>query len=264
MTPALVATYAEAFARAVDLKSVWTLTHSHSVGLRAAAAAVEAGPAAEAVERLRVAGWLHDLGWVAVPNLIWDKPGPLNPAEWEQVRLHAYYTERLLARSPVLAPIAELAGAIHERSDGSGYPKSLRAAQLVQEARRLAASDVYCALREARPHRPAFSEQEAAAVLTLEAEAGRLDLAAVRAVLASTGNTRASRGGAWPGGMSDREVEVLRLVARGETNKAVAKALCISHRTVQHHVSHIYTKIGVASRAGAALYAAENGLATVE
>ncbi|HEV3402602.1 MAG TPA: helix-turn-helix transcriptional regulator [Acidimicrobiales bacterium] len=66
--------------------------------------------------------------------------------------------------------------------------------------------------------------------------------------------------GAWPAGLSDREVEVLRLVARGDTSKDVARALGISAKTVQHHVAHIYTKVGVTSRAGAALFAAEHGL----
>ena len=260
VTPAVLDRYAEAFARAVDLKSVWTATHSHTVGVVAAAAGEAAGLERAAVDELRIAGWLHDLGRVAVPNLIWDKPGPLNAAEWEQVRLHAYHTERLLARSPLLAPVAALAGAIHERCDGSGYPKSLGAAKLDERARLLAASDVYCALREDRPHRPAFSVDAAAGLLTDEAGRGVFDLAAVRAVLEATGGAPSPRAGTWPAGLSDREVEVLRLVARGGTNKDVARALGISHRTIQHHVAHIYTKIGVTSRAGAALYAAEHGL----
>jgi len=260
VTPAVLAGYAEAFARAVDLKSVWTPTHSHSVGVLAAAAGEAGGLDRPAVDELRIAGWLHDLGRVAVPNLIWDKPGPLNAAEWEHVRLHAYQTERLLARSPLLTSVAGLAGAIHERCDGSGYPKSLRSPHLDERARLLAACDVYCALREDRPHRPAFGAEESATILTDEAARGALDGTAVRHVLDATGMTPARRGLEWPSGLSDREVEVLRLVARGGTNKDVARALTISHRTVQHHVAHIYTKIGVTSRAGAALFAAEHGL----
>lgn len=153
VTPALVQRYAEAFARAVDLKSVWTATHSYDVGVLAAASARVAGLDHSRVRELLTAGWLHDLGRVAVPNLIWDKPGPLNEAEREQVRLHAYHTERLLARSPILAPTAALAGAVHERCDGSGYPKSLTSAQLDEPARLLAACDVF--LRPAgRPPAP--------------------------------------------------------------------------------------------------------------
>ncbi|MFN2502819.1 MAG: HD domain-containing phosphohydrolase [Acidimicrobiales bacterium] len=231
------------------------------MGVLAAAAGAASGLDHEAVDQLRIAGWLHDLGRVAVPNMIWDKPGPLNAAEWEQVRLHAYHTERLLARSPLLAPVSRLAGAIHERCDGSGYPKSLRATHLDEQARLLAACDVYCALREDRSHRPAFGAQEAATVLSKETGRGALDVAAVRHVLDAAGMAPASHAPEWPAGLSDREVEVLRRVARGGTNKDVARVLHISHRTVQHHVAHIYTKIGVTSRAGAALFAAEQGLA---
>jgi HD-GYP domain-containing protein (c-di-GMP phosphodiesterase class II) len=260
VTPAVVARYAEAFARAVDLKSVWTATHSHTVGVLAAMAGQAAGLDSGSVDDLRIAGWLHDLGRIAVPNSVWDKRGPLNAAEWEQVRLHGYHTERLLARSPLLAPLAEVAGAVHERADGSGYPKALRSTQIESAARVLGACDVYAALCEDRPHRPAVSAEVAARTLMAEADAGRLDLAAVRCVLEAAGHARTARAGRWPAGLSDREVEVLRLVSRGGTNKDVARLLGISHRTVQHHVAHIYTKIGVTSRAGAALYAAENGL----
>ncbi len=259
VTAAVVATYAEAFARAVDLKSVWTAAHSHTVGVVAAAAGQAAGLERASVEQLRIAGWLHDLGRVAISNLVWDKPGPLNAAEWEQVRMHAYYTERLLARSPLLAPLAALAGGDHERCDGSGYPKSLRAPQLDECARILAASDVYTALREDRPHRPALQPDATVAVLTEEVGRGALDRGAVRCVLDGAGIGTPVRGD-WPAGLTDREVEVLRLVARGGTNKDVARALRISHRTVQHHVDHIYDKIGVTSRAGAALFAAQQGL----
>lgn len=261
VTPALVQRYAEAFARAVDLKSVWTATHSYDVGVLAAASAQVAGLDQSTVRELRTAGWLHDLGRVAVPNLIWDKPGPLNEAEREQVRLHAYQTERLLARSPVLASTAALAGAVHERCDGSGYPKSLKSAQLDEQSRLLAACDVFCALREDRPHRPAYTLNVATSMLTDEARRGALDLAAVRDVLEAADAAPPRLPRAQPSGLSDREVEVLRLVAHGGTNKDVARALGISARTVQHHVAHIYTKIGVSSRAGAALFAAEHGLA---
>jgi HD-GYP domain-containing protein (c-di-GMP phosphodiesterase class II) len=260
VTPALVERYAEAFARAVDLKSVWTATHSYDVGLLAAASAEVAGLDRSNVRQLRIAGWLHDLGRVAVPNLIWDKPGPLNEAEREQVRLHAYQTERLLVRSPLLAPTAALAGAVHERCDGSGYPKSLKSAQLDEPSRLLAACDVFCALREDRPHRPAYGVDMATSIITDEARRGGLDVTAARHVLEAAHAAPPRLPTPWPSGLSDREVQVLRIVARGGTNKDVARSLGISAKTVQHHVAHIYTKIGVTSRAGAALFAAEQGL----
>jgi DNA-binding NarL/FixJ family response regulator len=142
---------------------------------------------------------------------------------------------------------------------GLRLPKSLRSTQLDERAHLLAACDVYTALREDRPHRPALDDGAAAAVLTDEAERGALNRAAVRHVLDASGLPTRMRT-SWPAGLTEREVEVLRLVAQGGTNKDVAQVLSISHRTVQHHVSHIYDKIGVTSRAGAALYAAQHGL----
>ena len=259
VTPAVVDNYAEAFARAVDLKSVWTAAHSHTVGVVAAAVAGGAGHDRSTVAQLRRAGWLHDLGRVAIPNLVWDKPGPLNAAEWEQARLHAYLTERLLARSPVLEPLVALAAGDHERCDGSGYPKALRGGGVDEGGRLLAACDVHVALREDRPHRPALTDAAAAAVLVGEAKSGRLDRASVEAILDLAGTpTRVDAD--QPAGLTDREIDVLRLVARGDTNKGIARQLRISPRTVQRHVAHIYDKIGVTSRAGAALFAAEHDL----
>ncbi len=136
----------------------------------------------------------------------------------------------------------------------------MKSAQLDEPARLLAACDVFCALREDRPHRPAYKPDAAASMLTDEARHGALDLTAARHVLEAADAAPPRLLGAWPSGLSDREVEVLRLVARGGTNKDVARALRISARTVQHHVAHIYTKIGVTSRAGVALFTAEHGL----
>lgn len=259
VTPAVIDRYAEAFARAVDLKSVWTPAHSHTVGVLAGEAAAGAGHDAATVTAVRRAGWLHDLGRVAIPNLVWDKPGPFNAAEWEQARLHAHLTERLLARSPVTVRLAAIAAGVHERCDGSGYPKSTRGGEIEGLARLLAVCDVYAALREDRPHRPAMDADSAATVLAADAKAGRLDPSSVEVVLDLAGTpTRvdAER----PAGLTEREVDVLRLLAGGATNKAIAGRLEISPRTVQHHVAHIYDKVGVTSRAGAALFAAEQHL----
>jgi DNA-binding NarL/FixJ family response regulator len=94
-----------------------------------------------------------------------------------------------------------------------------------------------------------------------EARDGRLDPDAVAALMAATGLGSPSpvRGTA-PAGLSDREVEVLRLVARGLSNREIAQALVVSPRTAEHHVQHIYSKIGVSSRAAAALFAMEHDL----
>lgn len=251
---------AGAFADFVDLGSVYTLGHSQQVARLAEQAGADLGlPEAERT-RLRRAGLLHDLGSVSVPSACWEKPGPLTAVEWERVRLHPYYTERILARSPALAPLAELAGAHHERLDASGYFRGAPAAYLCTPARVLAAADHYQALIEARAHRPAHAPADAARMLAREASDGRLDKQAVQAVLAAAGHRGARVRGARPGGLTAREIEVLRWLAQGLTNKEIAQRMAISARTVQTHALHIYGKIGVSSRTGAALFAIEHDL----
>jgi HD-GYP domain-containing protein (c-di-GMP phosphodiesterase class II) len=249
-----------AFADYVDLKSVYTLGHSSGVAALAEAAGKVSGLGADECTALRRAALLHDLGRAGVPTSIWERKGKLTFAEWEQIRLHAYFTDRILRRSPLLSELAPLASAGHERVDGSGYPRNVPASMLARAARLLAAADVYHALIETRPHRPAFTADAAAAELRNEACAGKLDREAVVAVLEAAGHGRSRIAAAHPAGLTEREVEVLRLVARGKATKQIAQALTISARTAQKHVIHIYEKIGVSSRAAAALFAVENGL----
>ncbi|MEY2517666.1 MAG: hypothetical protein QOJ89_5024 [bacterium] len=237
-----------------DLKSPWTLGHSSAVAELAAAAG-----APDDRELLTLAGLLHDIGRVAVPNGIWDKPGALGTAQRERVRLHSYYTERILARVPVFAWLAGVAGAHHERLDGSGYHRCLGADWLTEPMRVLACADVYVALISARPHRPAMTATDAAAELRAEVKAGRLCAAASEAVLGAAGHERAVRSSR-PCDLTEREVEVLCLLARGLTNKQIAAELFLSHRTVGHHLAHVYDKIDRRTRAGAAMFAAEHAL----
>ena len=250
-----VETVAEAFADMVDLKTPFTLGHSSGVADLANAAAERLGMSGN----IRVAALLHDLGRTAVSNGIWEKPGPLSAAEWEQVRLHPYQTERILVRSAALEPLARIAGMHHERQDGSGYHHGAAAAEVPPEARLLAVADAYQAMTQDRPHRPARGPEEAAAMVSQEAATGRFDPECARAVLEAAGSATRVRS-AWPAGLSDREVEVLRLVTRGLANRAIAAELVISPRTAEHHVQHIYGKIGVSTRAGAAMFAMEHGL----
>jgi HD-GYP domain-containing protein (c-di-GMP phosphodiesterase class II) len=207
---------------------------------------------------LRRAALVHDIGRVATGARIWQKPGALNPDEWEQVRLHAYHTERVLSHSPFLSLLCPVAGAHHERLDGSGYHRGSSGADLTPAARVLAAADAYHAMIEPRAHRAAMSPEEAAAELVCEARAGRLDGGAVTAVVEAAG-LRAPRLER-PAGLTEREAEVIAMLARDLQTKQVAQALGISTKTADHHVQNAYRKMGVSSRAAATLFAMQNGL----
>ncbi len=250
-----------AMAGFADLPSRWTRGHSHSVAALAQAAGERLGLEEALCMRLRQAGYLHDLGSVGLPSAIWEKPGPLTEAERERVRLHPYFTERMLARPLALAEIGELAAMHHERLDGSGYHRRLPASTIPLPAQVLAAADVYVALLADRPHRPAFLPAAAADLLATEVRAGRLDAKAVSAVLEVSGQAMAAKPAlALPQGLSQREAEVLAWVAVGMTNKEVARRLGISDRTVGHHLQHVYDKLGVSTRSAAALFAQQHGL----
>jgi HD-GYP domain-containing protein (c-di-GMP phosphodiesterase class II) len=251
----------EAVADFADLKSPWFTGHSRGIARLAAGAAQAAGLPHDAVTELRRAALLHDLGRSGVPNTIWDKPGALSDAERERVRLHPYYTERMLARPAELAALAAIAACHHERLDGSGYHRSLPGATLSPAARILAAADVYHALIEARPHREALQPEDAAAELRREVRAGRLDADAAEDVLTAAGHARAgARERARPAGLTARELEVLLLVARGASSRDVARQLIIAEKTARNHVERIYSKLGVSTRAEASLFAMRHGL----
>jgi HD-GYP domain-containing protein (c-di-GMP phosphodiesterase class II) len=251
---------AQAFADFIDLKSPYTTGHSRGVADLAEAAARSTHPSESEVTAIRQASLLHDLGRVAVPNGIWDAPRPLTTPEWERVRLHPYYTDRILDQSLLLAPLATLASSHHERIDGSGYHRGSVAAHLPQPARLLAAADAYQAMTQERPHRPALAANAAARELRAEVDAGRLDRTTVECVLEAAGHVRLKSHAELPAGLSEREVEVLREICLGHSNRQMGERLHIAEKTVGHHVQHIYNKIGRSTRAGAALFAMENGL----
>jgi HD-GYP domain-containing protein (c-di-GMP phosphodiesterase class II) len=251
---------ARAFGEFVDLKLGFLTGHSSRVAGLAASAAEALGCSRVDVSAVRAAGCFHDLGRVAVPNGVWDKPGALSGGEWERVRLHPYYTERVLERSPALAPLALLAGSHHERLDGSGYHRGATASQLSVGARVLATADAYDAMTHDRPHRRAMRPADARTELGEMVGAGTLEKRTVDAVLEAAGAAPLRMRQGHPAGLTDREVEVLRLLAQGRTNKQIAEALVITEKTAGHHVEHIYAKTGVATRVGAALFAMRHDL----
>jgi DNA-binding CsgD family transcriptional regulator len=249
----------EAMADLVDLKSPFVAGHSRGVANLAAEAGRLSGFSDDKVAVLRRAGLVHDLGRLGVSNAVWDKRRSLTAAESERVRLHPYLGDRMLARVPALAQSREIASRHHERLDGSGYPGGLTGSALSPADRLLAAADVYHALTEPRPYRPAFDADRAAEHLRAEVKANRLDGEAMTAVLRAAGHRAAARRDG-PSGLTSREVEVLGLLARGASNKEIAVRLTVSPKTVSNHVEHIYTKIDVSSRAAATLYATQQGL----
>ena len=254
-----VITAVEAIADYVDLKSPYTLGHSRAVADLAAEAAQLLGLPDDQVDAIRGAGLLHDLGRLGISNATWDKEGELTAAERERVRMQPYLTERMVSASPALAALAPLASAHQERLDGSGYPRGLKGDALSPAAGTLAAADVYQALREPRPHREALPAKEAADELRAEVRAGRLDGDAVDAVLRAAGH-KTTRRPEQPAGLTPREIEVLGLLARGLQSKEIAERLVITPKTVGHHISHIYLKIGASNRVAASVYATEHGL----
>jgi HD-GYP domain-containing protein (c-di-GMP phosphodiesterase class II) len=257
---ARLADVAAAFGDIGDLKSPFM--HGHSSGVarlaRDAGEALALGPVT--VDRLHVAGLLHDLGRVATSDAVWESTGPPTTAGWERIRLHAYHSERILARSTVLGPMAEVVGMHHERLDGSGYHRGAGATAIPMSARVLGAADAYQAMTQDRAFRPAIPAEVAAERLRADAQAGRLDADAAAAVLEAAGHGRTRMRTAAPAGLSEREIEVLRAMAQGLGNREIARQFSISPRTAEHHVQHIYAKIGVSSRAAAALFAMEHDL----
>ncbi len=249
----------EAVANYVDMKSPYFLGHSRAVADLAAEAATGLGMSAGEVRNIRRAGLVHDVGRLGISNAIWDKRGPLGAGEWERVWLHPYLTGRILRASRLLAPLGAIAAQHCERLDGSGYPRGDSGPAISHAARLLGAADAYQAMREPRPHRPARSPEDAAAALRAEVRAGRLDADAADAVLGAIGH-RVPRRREGPAGLTAREVEVLRLLAQGLSNKEIAARLVISPKTAGNHVEHIYAKIDASSRATASLFAMQHGL----
>lgn len=248
-----------AIGRFVDLKSPYMLGHSAAVADLAVGAGEVLGLPGADLRDLRRAGSVLGFGRLGVSNSIWDKAGPLAASQWERVRLHPYLTQRMLEQSPALAHVGRLAAQVRERLDGSGYPRGLSGAAIARPARILGVADAYQAMREPRPYRPALDRDEAARELRAEVLAGRLDGEAVEAVLGVAGH-RVARRRDGPDGLTHREVEVLRLISRGQSNKQVAATLGISAKTAGTHVEHIYAKIGRSNRAEASMYAVQHGL----
>ena len=243
----------------IDLKSPYSLGHARAVADLVEDAATKLGMPDDEVRSLRRAGLVHSFGKLGVSNAILDKPSPLGAGERERLRMVPYLTERMLRQSAALAPLGAIAVQHGERLDGSGYPKGLSGTAISRPARVLAAADAYQSMREPRAYRAAMPPEAAAGKLRDLVKDGRLESDAAEAVLAAAGH-RVPRRRTGPAGLTAREIDVLRLLARGLTNKEIAERLVISRKTVANHVEHIYTKIGVSTRTAAGLFATQHGL----
>jgi HD-GYP domain-containing protein (c-di-GMP phosphodiesterase class II) len=244
----------------IDLISPFFSGHSRAVAHLAEAAARGYGLPDADTKTLWRAGLVHDLGKVAVPHGLWSRPGPLNNSEWERVRIHPYYTERILARPKTLAQLGAIAACHHERLDGSGYHRNISGDSLSPSARLLAAANYYRARVEPRPNREAQPPEAVAQKMRQEVRAGQLDGDAVTAVLSAAGHHTTPARRDRIAGLSEREIEVLRLIARGLSNRQMAQQLSISEKTVGTHIMHIYEKIGCSTRSVATLFAMQHNL----
>jgi putative nucleotidyltransferase with HDIG domain len=151
-------------AEALDIRDAGTTGHSHTVGRLCEQTAVELGLPPERVERVRLAGLLHDVGKIGVSDRVITKPGPLDPDEWQEIRTHPEIAARLLAH-PEFEDLRDWILAHHERPDGCGYPFGLGHGEIPLEASILAVADAYEAMTADRAYRPALGETAARAEL---------------------------------------------------------------------------------------------------
>ncbi|MGH2584182.1 MAG: HD domain-containing phosphohydrolase [Dehalococcoidia bacterium] len=251
---------AYAFADFIDLKSRYAAAHSRRVGAVAEQLARLMGCSAVAVEQIRRAGLMHDLGLVAIPSYTLERPwGELSTAEQDAYRLHPYHGEQVLKRVPALAPLVEMVGTHHERVDGSGYYRGLTSTNISLGARIIAVADRLDELTHETPGSPALSIAEALNQLDREPLDPEI-VAALRRCLGERAAGTIPRQREQPAGLTDREVEVLRFAAGGITRREIGRQLAISENTVRHHLEHIYNKTGTANRVSATLFAMEHGL----
>ena len=243
-----------------DLISPSFTGHASGVAALVDTSAELAGFTDGEIQVARRAAMVHDVGRVGIDVRVWEKPGTLSVHDREQIRLHPYLTERVLAPSPFLSQVAAVACDHHERLDGSGYHRGVPAQLLSRPARLVAVADAFTAMAEPRPHRPPLDRAEIVRRITAEATAGRLDPEMVAAVMEAVGSPVPELPS--PAGLTAREAEVISLLARGLQTKQIARRLEISPKTADSHIQHAYRKIGVSTRAAATLFAMEHGLVT--
>lgn len=164
------------FAKIVDYKSPFTSTHSIGVAERAEKLSHYMGFDEETVQKMYLAGALHDIGKVAVGNEILEKPDRLTDAEFAVMKHHAAYTYNILSEIDDFEEIRDFAAFHHERLDGTGYPFGKDASELNVQERMMACIDIYQALTESRPYKKGMSHERACEILKNMADKGWLDM----------------------------------------------------------------------------------------
>ncbi|WP_321922179.1 HD domain-containing phosphohydrolase [Paraburkholderia guartelaensis] len=255
-------TSAELIADVIDLKLPWMTGFSRAVAATAAQCCERLTTDKAAHERVYRAGLIHGIGRAAVPNSIWNLSARLPESAWEKVRLVPYWTSRAGKQAGALGDAAELASYAYERLDGSGYFRAARDQAMTLEARVLAASVAWVALRSTRPWRAALCADAAAQQLRDEVASGRLSGEAVDALLAEGAVAARRPMSSTPqrAPLTPREIDVLRAISRGASNKEAARELALSPSTVRTHVESMFRKLECSTRAAATLKASAMGL----
>jgi HD-GYP domain-containing protein (c-di-GMP phosphodiesterase class II)/DNA-binding CsgD family transcriptional regulator len=265
---------AKAFGDFADLKSFYMAGHARRVSARAESMAAAADLENDSIVAIRRAALLHDIGLVAIPSFVLHKPVErLSEAEWEAIRLHPYHAERILARTSVFSPLGRIVAAHHEQPDGHGYFRGLTESEIPNAAHIVSAADRFDELTHHSPGRKPLSPDTALEVMkrqarnafsenvlsTLEKSLARTPLEDA-VVFPESPTAPSAPPNVWPAGLTDREVEVLRVLSTGANREEIAKQLSVSEHTVRHHLEHIYGKIDVHTRVEATLFAIEHGL----
>ncbi|MHB8159228.1 MAG: HD domain-containing phosphohydrolase [Thermoleophilia bacterium] len=172
--------FADLFRIIIDFRSHFTATHSSGIAASSVALAGFFGFTDAELELMEVAGYLHDLGKLVIPNSILEKPGKLDPDEFAVMRQHTYFTYMILNTIDGLEQIAEWGAYHHEKLDGTGYPFHLSAKEIPLGSRILAVADIFTALAEDRPYRKGMEKAEIEDILLGMAKDGKLDKKVVK------------------------------------------------------------------------------------
>ena len=245
----------------IDIKTRDTWKHSRKVAKLAVKIGKALGLNASEQRRLLCAGLAHDLGKVAIPYGILTKGDHRTEHEWEIYRLHPYYTYRILEQVGPLKDLAPAAASHHEWINGQGYYRQLSGEQIPLHGRILAVANSYVRLLQQQTEQATGKD----VLGQMKAMVGiQFDEACYRALVmalkeeqppAQTSVQYRSQDD-----LTKRETEVLRLLAQGQSTPQIARTLVISKKTVEHHLTHIYQKIGVSCRTSAVVYAAQHGI----